>query len=127
MKYAEGSSALLLPSRVSTYPESISIVTTAATSLLEVSFVVGATKHPPQAGENYLYFVLRLDGAQVPSKSYQFTAFGGSMSSTYSGAWIIPVNAGTHTVGMTVDLIQANVEWWLDSRRILIVKEVLSP
>jgi hypothetical protein len=125
MKYAEGSSALLLPTRVNTYPESISIETTAAASLLEVTFVVGATKHPPQPGENYLYFVLRLDGVQVPSKSYQFTAFGGSMSSTYSGVWVVPVTAGVHTVGMTIDLIQTNIEWWLEPRRVLIVKEII--
>ena len=116
---------MILPSRVSIYPESISIQTTAATSLLEVTFVVGATKHPPQPGENYLFFTLRLDGVQVPNKSYFFTAFGGSMSSTYSGTWITQVGPGTHTVEMMVDKIQPTIEWWLDSWRVLIVREIV--
>ena len=125
MKYAEGTSGLLRPSRINIYPESISIETTAATSLLEVAFVVGATKHPPQPGENYLYFFPRLNGVQISNKFYGFTVFGGSMSSTYSGTWIIPVNAGTHSVGMIVDKIQSTIEWWLESKRVLIVKEII--
>jgi len=126
VKYAAGSSDLLLPSRVNVYPESISIQTTAVTSLLEVTFVVEATKHPPQPGENYLYFFPRLNGVPISNKFYGFTVPGGSVSSTYSGTWIIPVSAGTHSVGMIVDKIQSiNIEWWLGKQRVLIVKEIV--
>jgi len=124
VKYAEGSSALLLPLQVNTYPESISIETTSATSLLEISFVMAATKHAPQTSASFLSVALRLDGAGVPNKRYEFSAYGLSMSSTFSGTWIIPVSAGMHTVGMALE-IQTTVEWWLEPRRILIVKEII--
>lgn len=98
----------------------VTITTSAASSLLEISFSAQCsypTGNTPQIAQ----FFLSLDGGEI--KSYRFTTVTTTNSNfnhnTHSGTWIVPVTAGTHAVGINVYGPS------LDPQQLIIVREIL--
>jgi hypothetical protein len=81
-KYAEGSSDVSLEFS-DVYPESVTIQTTAETSMLEVTFVVELGKGG--FDEENVVFALVLDGVEVASKRYSFLGFENPYVDTLTG------------------------------------------
>ena len=108
--------------------ESVNITTSAAGSLLEITFTVEA-RHPGTDFRNSPFdygLSLHIDSVFITSYGCQVATIssrGGSLV-TCSGTWIVPIAAGAHTVHVIVANLGAPPTLPSISKRLIVVREI---